>query len=995
MGPQRGEEKTSATSDTPAKVDGGDIIDASNIKVYYTNVDNSLLSKIEELQCMIDEFSFDIIAVNEIKPKNGQTPSKDTLNMNGYDLFISDFDEIDTRGVCVYVKKHLSSTQLIPSNVNKFNDSVWVSVKDLCNSNEVLLGCIYRSGTSATAKKYDKGLHEQLMWASSECSQTHKIIVGDFNYPNITWSPEPSIMTSTSTEPNSRTPSSEHVFVECIRDTFMHQNITEETRYRNESSSILDLLFTNETSTVEQISYHDPLGASDHCGISFNISVNLPPASKTKRLLYNKGNYDKLRSMLDIDWDLLLDDKKDVQEAYDLFESILQNGISACIPAKKTSTAANCKPLWMSHDTLKTSKVKRHLWARYKQTRHRNDYKTYAKARNKNSHELRKARRKFERKLARNIRNNVKSFWKYVNSKKKNKSKVNDLKDANGVFVSEDDKKAEVLNFQYAQTFTVEDTDDMPTFQNRPLFTDALTDIIITEEDVLLLLLALRIDKSAGPDQIHPRILKEIAHQIAKPLTKIYQLSVTGGIVPCQWKLANVVPIFKKGSRSSPENYRPVSLTSVLSKLLEKLISKRVMEHLLINNIIPRQQHGFLKGKSTATNLLESLNIWIEMQEHNVPVDVIYLDYSKAFDTVPHQRLVLKLQSIGIRGNLLNWISHFLVGRKQRVVVNGVMSDWIKVLSGVPQGSVLGPLLFLIFVSEIPDLVENFISLFADDTKLYGRNCGSSLQEDLTKLVDWTKMMQMNFNASKCKVMHLGKQNLCIPYTMMNKNNEPCQLERTSVEKDLGVHIDDKLSFQQHIVNQVNKANRALGALKHTFKYIDKHSFKYLYKSLIRPHLEYASVAWFARFKYSEDMIERVQRRATKIVPELKHLSYSTRLEVLELPSLSFRRKRADVLQMFKFMHGFDSFDFDYTCEICERPVFQKAMLSSTRGHPFKLQHHLCGNMKKHSFFGRVIPVWNKLTSKTVCSETVNAFKNSLAKEWSDRQDLYGYTFSY
>ena len=243
------------------------------------------------------------------------------------------------------------------------------------------------------------------------------------------------------------------MLIECVRDTFLYQNINGETRFRNESSSLLDLLFTNESSTVERISYHDPLGASDHGGISFNISVNLPPVFKTKRLIYSKGNYDKLRSMLDIDWDSILEDKNNVQEAYDLFESILLNGISTCIPAKKVSGAVNCKPLWMKPDALKTSKVKRHLWAKYKQTRHRNDYKTYAKARNKNSHELRKARRNFERKLAKNIRNNVKSFWKYVNSKKKNKSKVNDLKNANGDFVSEDGKKAEVLNLQYGRIF--------------------------------------------------------------------------------------------------------------------------------------------------------------------------------------------------------------------------------------------------------------------------------------------------------------------------------------------------------------------------------------------------------------------------------------------------------------------------------------------------------------------------------------------------------------
>ena len=255
--------------------------------------------------------------------------------------------------------------------------------------------------------------------------------------------------------------------------------------------------------------------------------------------------------------------------------------------------------------------------------------------------------------------------------------------------------------------------------------------------------------------------------------------------------------------------------------------------------------------------------------------------------------------------------------------------------------------------------------------------------------------MQMSFNTSKCKVMHLGKRNLLASYVMLDQSTEECTLERTSVEKDLGVHIDDKLSFNDHIVTQVNKANRALGALKHTFKFIDKHSFKYLYKSLIRPYLEYASVAWSARFKYSQDMIERVQRRATKIVPELKHLSYPERLKVLDLPTLAFRRKRADVLQMFKFMHGFDFFDFDHVCDICERPAFQRTMLSTTRGHPYKLQVPLCGAIKKHSFFGRVVPLWNGLKHGTVCSETVNEFKNCLAKEWNDHQDLFEYSFSY
>ena len=236
-------------------------------------------------------------------------------------------------------------------------------------------------------------------------------------------------------------------------------------------------------------------------------------------------------------------------------------------------------------------------------------------------------------------------------------------------------------------------------------------------------------------------------------------MSISTSTVPLQWKLANVSPIFKKGSRSSPENYRPVSLTSILSKLLEKIVSKQILEHLKANNILPKQQHGFLKGKSTSTNLLEAINVWTDLLEHNVPLDILYLDYSKAFDTVPHRRLIKKLSTVGIQGKVLEWLNSFLTGRKQRVVVNHVKSDWIDVISGVPQGTVLGPLLFLIFVSEIPDLVKSHASLFADDTKLYADCHKAELQSDLDKLVQWTDQMQMSFNASKCKVMHLGKNN--------------------------------------------------------------------------------------------------------------------------------------------------------------------------------------------------------------------------------------------
>ena len=997
MGPENKENKTPATNPEVSSTNKNQ--EHNQITVYYANVDNSLLSKTEELNELVAEFSFDVMALNEIKPKNGGIKLLETLNIEGYALFTSDFQIEDTRGVCIYVKKHLCASQIVPNTALEFNDCVWVSIGNENCDEKVLLGCLYRSGTPATANKYDKALHENLLWASTNTTFANTIVVGDFNMPNIIWNPGP-IVPPPSHQNNSATNrsqrrNSEEMFVGCIQDTFFHQLVTEGTRHRNENLSTLDLLFTNEPSAIDQLQYLEPLGASDHVGIKFKVSVETNPScTKLKKLAYNKGNYDKLRLMMKKNWKEFLPEN-DVQGAYNVFEATLNQAIKECIPVVKIKRKQRTKPLWMTPSALKASQVKRQLWAKYKQTRHRNDFKSYRKARDKAAHDLRKARREFEKKLARNLKTNSKSFWNYVNSKRKTKSKVNDLIDTNGIFTTDDLEKANVLNAQYAKTFTIEDLENIPEFPEKELLTDPLVSLEIREEDVIKLLSGLRIDKSPGPDQLHPRILREVADQISTPLTMIFQWSISQGVVPQQWKLADVVPIFKKGSRSSPENYRPISLTSVVCKLLERIVGKHMLEHAKTNKIIPEQQHGFLAGRSTSTNLLEAMSTWIELLDHNIPLDILYLDYAKAFDTVPHKRLVKKLESIGVKGGLLKWLENFLTGRKQRVIVNSTVSGWFDVLSGVPQGSVLGPLLFLLFISELPSLVNSFVSLFADDTKMYGKCTNSVLQQDLDNIVSWTQKMQLNFNASKCKVMHLGKENPCLQYTMLNKNNVLCNLESTKLEKDLGVHIDQELSFSEHISKQVNKANRILGALKHTFKYINKYTFTYLYKSLIRPHLEYASVTWSVMTKYNQDLLERVQRRATKIVPELKHLTYSQRLQALKLPTLPFRRERADVIQMFKFIHGIDYFDFDTKCEVCLKPTFQRSLASNTRGHPYKLQVQRCQSKKKKSFFGRVIPVWNSLKTDTVCSKTVNEFKNNLAQEWNHQNKQYEYTFSY
>ena len=410
-------------------------------------------------------------------------------------------------------------------------------------------------------------------------------------------------------------------------------------------------------------------------------------------------------------------------------------------------------------------------------------------------------------------------------------------------------------------------------------------------------LLQLKTDKSPGTDGISPSILKEMSEQLCVPLNIIFKLSIDASTLPRQWRDAIICPIYTTSEKRNASNYRLVSLTSIVCKTMERVIVQQLVEHIKMNHVDCEQHHGFTTGKSVNTNLLEALNIWSEALMHNIPVDIIYLDYAKAFDTVPHQRLLKQVESFRIKDKALVWITAFLDDRRQKVSVHGEQSNWCRVLSRIPQGSVLGPILFTMFVSDVAGITNNLTSKFADDTKLYAtltydNNSPYSLQEDLTKLQEWTIKMQMNFHPDKCHVLHIGQSNPQNIYHMNNASGNIHMLDVVTSEKDLGVTIDHQLKFSDHIENAVKKANRVLGCLARTFRHLNKETFLLLYKAMVRPHLEYASCVWCPHLKKDKDLIEQVQRRATRLVPETKGLSYNNRLIELQLPTLNFRKQR-------------------------------------------------------------------------------------------------------
>ena len=407
---------------------------------------------------------------------------------------------------------------------------------------------------------------------------------------------------------------------------------------------------------------------------------------------WSKADLDQIAVNLSaIDWVKELEGK-DTIASWDFLKNAIDKETEKCVPKKRRRTG--CKPLWMTRNVMRLIRKKRRAWRWYTTSSYcskdHEEFEASRKVQAQVKKAVRLAKRNFERKLAMDAKRNSKVFYGYMKKKTGNKVTVGPLKE-DGKLLTDDKQMADQLNNFFCSVFTKEDTDHIPVAENLVGDRDTLEDISITEEKVKEKLRNLRPDSAPGPDKLWPRILQSLSSSIAQPLAMVYTKSLGEGTVPPDWKLANVAPVFKKGSKSNTGNYRPVSLTCVLCKVMESILRDEIVSHLNKYNLIRTSQHGFMAGRSCLTNLLEYLEKLTSLVDQGHAVDIVYLDFAKAFDKVPHQRLLAKCEGLGVRGKVLGWIAEWLKDRKQRVVLNGSSSEWGEVVSGVPQESVLGP----------------------------------------------------------------------------------------------------------------------------------------------------------------------------------------------------------------------------------------------------------------------------------------------------------------
>jgi len=631
-------------------------------------------------------------------------------------------------------------------------------------------------------------------------------------------------------------------------------------------------------------------------------------------------------------------------------------------------------PVWADKCAIKAIRTKRQSWIKFRKKGC--NYEEYTAKAIAAKRSVRRAKKKFEKSLIKNMKTNPRKFYAYLNSKKKNQNRIGPINSDNGHPIEDDIEMAESFNRVFSSVFQrgPDTVDPAPKLFDETIH-DAISFVEFPRELVEKKLKHLRAHSAPGPDDMHPLFLKSCAHELSEPLALIFESSMIEGCVPDEWKRTNITPIHKSGSKALAENYRPINVCSIPCKLMEGIIKDAIIEHLVQNELILPSQHGFLPGRSCVTNLLAYLDEVTKALDEGVPFDVIMVDFRRAFDVVPFRHLLNKLEAHGIAGQLLGWFRDWMNNRKQRVVINGHSSSWQDVISSVVQGSVIGPVLFIIFINDIDFVIDKHgttMFKYADDSK-FGRRIRSTndaaiLQSDLNGVVQWAARNGMTLHPQKTVVVHFGRSNPRHQYTISGT-----VISTADVVKDLGVLISHRCSPSDHVMAATKKANGVLAQIRRTTICRSVDMVTRTYKTYVRPIIEASVQAWNPWLRRDVDHLEKIQHRATKLVHGIGSKPYDERLAICNLTSLEHRRERGDMILAFKLMNGLS--DLETTCMFS---FANERHSKDTRSSAERLlvPERTSLDTRKYFFANRIVNRWNQLPNEIRTASSVNSFKN-------------------
>lgn len=814
-------------------------------------------------------------------------------------------DKSDGGGVLVAVHNSIINCDVVCPN----NTVEHVAVKLSWTGKSLYLYAAYVPPLSS-AEVY--GLHcANVDYFLSECS-IHDIIcvLGDFNLPGLCWCTDED--DTTSVFPSNVTSEVEQIFI----DTMLSFNLHQICKVANVNGRILDLVLLNDPNCGLVTKSLEPF-VSDrlhHSGLEINfdelfckfINVTQP------KLIYSfeKADIAGLQEFFEkVDWDETFNSKlNDVNALVDSFYFVLLDAFDKYVP--KCCKRKNNHPPWFDDNlvNLRNRKNKAHTIAKVFGD-NPDCLNSFLQLRRAFDKEQRRAYRNYISQLENNLISNPKLFWPFVDVKRKcsgypQMMSLNDVTASNAEDICE-------LFADFFQSVYKKYSDNAFEVSCGPLTTHHQNVIgipHISENDVSLGISKMK--SGCGFDNIPAKILKDLNSSLSLPLSLIFNASLKSGVFPLMWKKSIIIPIFKSGKRSNIENYRGISILSSIPKLFELIVSDYL--YFSVKSSFALQQHGFVRHRSTTTNLLSLTSRVFSAFDSKCQLDVVFTDFAKAFDSPQFELLLAKLDKFGVSQLFLNWIGSYLRDRKQVVQINGFTSKTIEVHSGVPQGTHLGPVLFNIFINEIASLFQYCdCELYADDLKISKAVCSVQqcieMQSDLDLLYKWSVVNRLNLNLEKCKIMSFSKKTSIIHHQYLIGNH---QLERVMTFKDLGVVLDHQLNFRDHIDLIVAKSNSLLGFIRRITKdFRNPQSIKTLYCSIVRSILEYASIIWDPAYNIHIDRIERIQKKfiiyylhklnwpfASNIPMwlNIKNLpSYDDRCRIADLDSLLVRRRCA------------------------------------------------------------------------------------------------------
>ena len=705
-------------------------------------------------------------------------------------------------------------------------------------------------------------------------------------------------------------------FADVMFSHSLFPTITKPTRVTDKSATLIDNIFYNNyvenTSSLTGILYTD---ISDHFPVfHIDYSVSEPLVSKSfKKRIYSMENMEHFSSkMREMNWTCVLQNN-DVQNAYNMFYNEFSDVYNTCFPMKTFKQGYRTRKPWLSEGMKKSIKTKNKLYKQYKKTgsiEHESVYKQY---RNNLNKLLTAAERSHYETLFNETKDNLKKSWrilKQVINKKKDTSSCSKFL-VNQETTTDKNKIAKGFNQYFINigptlANKIPQDNKCPTtyMDNRVLESMVIAPVV--EEEVRSIIKSLN-DSSAGWDAISSRVVKATYSCFLTPLTHVVNISLLNGVFPSELKIARVIPLFKSGEPRNFSNYRPVSVLPLFSKILERLMYTRLLSFITKNNILYVFQFGFRKFHSPNLALIILVDRISKALENGDFVRGLFLDFSKAFDTVNHSILYKKLEFYGVRGLALKWFQSYLSEREQYVEYNNVYSDKDRIICGVPQGSILGPLLFLLYINDLCNVSKKLFSLlFADDSNMFlsGKDPDDlirTMNEEMVKVIDWLQINRLSLNLNKTHFILFRRKRVRISLStdLIINNVKIDMIERT---KFLGVIIDQNLSFQSHINYIKGKVARGIGILYKSKPYFSFEIMRVLYNAFIYPYFTYCIEVWGNTYQSYLEPLIKLQKRAVRTIVGARKYAHTAPL-FRELKLLNIKEIYIYCVQLFMYKY--------------------------------------------------------------------------------------------